>query len=178
MPFIPKGRVDSLYCDRIMPGFKDKCSVIGAINTYKSNLSDIEADFYAARRRYNTRVSRNSLLKPKFVVWKIKAKVKKEAHFRDFFFWFVICNYHNLQHICVLARLQHCSSRYPLAYSENRLISIVASEFPYIWLINASKASMPFSSLLYTPACSNTFTKLLPTSSRKISSTLDLFISG
>ena len=80
MPFILKGRVDSLYCDRIMPGFKDKCSVIGAVNTYKSNPSDIEADFYAARRRYNTRVSRNSLLKPKFDVWKIKAKEKFTAY--------------------------------------------------------------------------------------------------
>ena len=76
MPFIPKGRVDSLYCDRVMPGFKDKCSAIGAINTYKSNLSDIEADFYAARRRYNTRVSRNPLLKTEFEVWKIKARGK------------------------------------------------------------------------------------------------------
>lgn len=75
-PFIPKGRVDSLYCDRIMPGFKDKCSVIGALNTYKSKLPYIEADFYAARRRYNTRVSRNPLLKTEFEAWKIKSRQK------------------------------------------------------------------------------------------------------
>jgi len=80
VPFIPKGRVDSLYCDRIMPGFKFKCSAIGAINTYKNNQSDIEADFYAARKRYATRVSRNPILKPEFEVWKIKAKEKLTAY--------------------------------------------------------------------------------------------------
>lgn len=79
-PFIPKGRADSLYCDRIMPGFRDKCSVIGALNAYKNKLPDIESDFYAARRRYNTRVSRNPLLKTEFEVWKIKAREKLTAY--------------------------------------------------------------------------------------------------
>lgn len=79
-PFIPKGRTDSLYCDRRMPGFKDKCSNIGALITYKNNLSDIESEFYATRRRYNTRVSRNPLLKTEFEVWKIKAKEKLTAY--------------------------------------------------------------------------------------------------
>ena len=80
VPFIPKGRIDSLYCDRIMPGFKVKCSAIGAINTYKNNQSDIEAHFYAARKRYTTRVSRNPLLKTEFEAWKIKAKQKLIAY--------------------------------------------------------------------------------------------------
>ena len=80
MPFIPKGRIDSLYCDRIMPGFKKKCSAIGSINAYKSNLSDVETAYYAAHRRYNTRVSRNPLLKAEFDVWKIKAKEKLTAY--------------------------------------------------------------------------------------------------
>ena len=80
MPFIPKGRVDSLYCDRVMPGFKDRCSAIGALNTYKSKLPDIEAQFLAARKRYTTRVSRNPLLKTEFEVWKIKAKEKLTAY--------------------------------------------------------------------------------------------------
>ena len=80
VPFIPKGRVDSLYCDRIMPDFKVKCSAIGAINTYKNNQSAIESDFYAARKRYATRVSRNPILKPEFEVWKIKAKEKLTAY--------------------------------------------------------------------------------------------------
>lgn len=80
MPFIPKGRVDSLYCDRIMPGFKKKCSAIGSINAYKSNLSDVETAYYAAHRRYNTRVSRNPHLRPEFNVWKIKAKEKLTAY--------------------------------------------------------------------------------------------------
>ena len=80
VPFIPKGRVDSLYCDRIMPGFKDKCSAIGALNTYKSKQPGIEADFYAARKRYATRVSRKPLLKTDFEVWKIKAKEKLTAY--------------------------------------------------------------------------------------------------
>ena len=80
VPFIPKGRVDSLYCDRIMPGFKDKCAIIGSINTYKSKLSSAEVDFYAARKRYATRVSRNPQLKKEFEAWKIKAKEKLTAY--------------------------------------------------------------------------------------------------
>lgn len=80
LPFVPKGRVDSLYCDRVVPGVKDKCSVVGANNTYKNSLSDTETEFYAARRRYNTRVSRNPLLKTEFEVWKIKAKEKLTAY--------------------------------------------------------------------------------------------------
>ncbi|MBE7040336.1 MAG: hypothetical protein E7400_00020 [Ruminococcaceae bacterium] len=82
-PFIPKGRIDSVYCDRVMLGFKDKCASIGALNTYKNKLPDIEAEFYAARRRYNTRVSRNPLLKTEFEVWKIKAKEKLTAYRND-----------------------------------------------------------------------------------------------
>ena len=80
LPFVPKGRIDSLYCERNVPGVKDKCSVVGANNTYKSNLSDTETEFYAARRRYNTRVSRNPQLKTEFEVWKIKAKEKLTAY--------------------------------------------------------------------------------------------------
>lgn len=50
VPFIPSGRPDTLYCDRIMPGFKCKCSAIGSINTYWKNLPKIEEEFYSARK--------------------------------------------------------------------------------------------------------------------------------
>ena len=80
MPFVPKGRIDSLYCERFIPESKDRCSDVGANNTYKNNLSDTETEFYAARRRYNTRVSRNPLLKTEFEAWKIKAKQKLIAY--------------------------------------------------------------------------------------------------
>ena len=79
-PFIPKGRPDSLYCDRIMPGFKYECVSIGAQNAYKSKQPDIEVEFYTARKRYDTRASRNPVLKPEFEVWKIKAKEKLTAY--------------------------------------------------------------------------------------------------
>lgn len=80
LPFVPKGRIDSLYCERFIPEAKARCSDVGANNTYKNNLSDTETEFYAARRRYNTRVSRNPLLKTEFEVWKIKAKQKLIAY--------------------------------------------------------------------------------------------------
>lgn len=79
-PFIPKGRPDSLYCDRIMPGFKYKCVSIGAQNAYKSKQPDIEVEFYAARKRYSTRSLRNPILKPEFDVWKIKGREKLTAY--------------------------------------------------------------------------------------------------
>ena len=79
-PFMPKGRPDSLYCDRIMPGFKYKCVSIGAQNAYKSKQPDIEVEFYAARKRYSTRSLRKPILKPEFDVWKIKGKEKLIAY--------------------------------------------------------------------------------------------------
>ena len=79
-PFVAQKRADSIYCDRVIPGSKDKCSVVGPLKTYRSKLPDIESDFYAARRRYNTRVSRNPLLKTEFEVWKIKSREKLIAY--------------------------------------------------------------------------------------------------
>ena len=79
-PFIPKGRPDSIYCDRIMPGFKYKCVSIGAQNAYKSKQPDIEVEFYAARKRYSTRSLRNPILKPEFDVRKIKGREKLTAY--------------------------------------------------------------------------------------------------
>lgn len=79
-PFVAQKRADSIYCDRVIPSSKDKCSVVGPLKTYRSKLSDIESDFYAARRRYNTRVSRNPILKTEFEVWKIKSREKLIAY--------------------------------------------------------------------------------------------------
>ncbi len=79
-PFVAQKRADSVYCDRVVPTSKDKCSVVGPLKTYRSKLPDIESDFYAARRRYNTRVSRNPTLKTEFEVWKIKSREKLTAY--------------------------------------------------------------------------------------------------
>ncbi len=79
-PFVAQKRADSVYCDRIIPKSRDKCSVVGPLKTYRSKLPDVESDFYAARRRYNTRVSRNPLLKTEFEVWKIKSREKLIAY--------------------------------------------------------------------------------------------------
>lgn len=76
VPFIPSGRPDTLYCNRIMPGFKCKCSAIGSINTYRKNLPEIEEEFYSARKRYYTRTMRNPSLQPSFDAWKAMAKEK------------------------------------------------------------------------------------------------------
>lgn len=75
-PFIPKGRADSLYCDRIMPGFKYKCLAIGALNTHKSKQPEIENEFFTARKRYATRARRKPHLIAEFDVWKLQAKEK------------------------------------------------------------------------------------------------------
>ncbi len=79
-PFVAQKRADSIYCDRVVPRSKDKCSVVGPLKTYRSKLPDIESDFYAARRRYNTRVSRNPTLKTEFEAWKIKSREKLIAY--------------------------------------------------------------------------------------------------
>ena len=76
VPFIPSGRPDTLYCDRIMPGFKCKCSAIGSINTYRKNLPKIEEEFYSTRKRYYTRTMRNPSLQSSFDAWKTMAKEK------------------------------------------------------------------------------------------------------
>ena len=76
VPFIPIGRPDTLYCSRVMPGFKYKCSDIGASNTYKRKQSDIEAEYFTVRKRYHIRTIRNPCLQPGFDAWKVKAKEK------------------------------------------------------------------------------------------------------
>ena len=80
MPFIPAGRNDTIYCNRITPGFKSNCSKIGAQKNHIKKLSAIENEFFATHRRYYTRTYRNPAIKSKFESWKISAKEKLKAY--------------------------------------------------------------------------------------------------
>jgi len=79
--FIPDGRSDSLYCDRIMPGQERPCSKIGAhLVALKKRKSDPVLLIHrkAYDRMYN-RVEMDYMAKSDFEAWSKEAKEKRDA---------------------------------------------------------------------------------------------------
>ncbi|MBR6670864.1 MAG: hypothetical protein IKL31_09025, partial [Ruminococcus sp.] len=60
MPFIPKGRADSAYCDRIVNGETKPCNEIGALNVFKTNHVNDEI-FKAYQKAYRRMDSRKRM---------------------------------------------------------------------------------------------------------------------
>lgn len=79
--FIPDGRSDSLYCDRIMPGQEHPCNKVGAhivaLEKRRSNPA-LQIHRKAYDRMYN-RVEMNYLAKSDFEAWSKEAKKKRDA---------------------------------------------------------------------------------------------------
>lgn len=93
--FIPSGRSDSLYCDRIMPGQEKPCKQIGANLIAKKKKEEIPAIklYRQAYERMYKRVDFGKMKPEDFDVWKIQAKPKKdqclcgELSLEDFALW-------------------------------------------------------------------------------------------
>ena len=73
--FIPSGRVDSLYCDRLMPSQSKPCKEIGANLAAKQKVSDNPALklYRQAYQRLNKRVEFGYLSPEEFEKWKTEA---------------------------------------------------------------------------------------------------------
>lgn len=78
--FIPSGRSDSLYCDRIMPGATKPCNVIGANIAAKKKVTNNPALalYRQAYQRLNKRVEYEYMTHEAFESWKSSALKKRE----------------------------------------------------------------------------------------------------
>nr|WP_317358033.1 DUF6076 domain-containing protein [uncultured Tyzzerella sp.] len=89
--FIPLGRTDTLYCDRIFTGGKS-CKQLGARIKYKekSKLNPIHIQYEKAYRRIYSKQRRKVITKEEFFIWSEKAKnlrdkcINNEISFDEF----------------------------------------------------------------------------------------------
>ncbi len=94
-PFIPSGRSDAIYCDRVMEGADKPCSKIGA---YRTDVKKVEADpvlnaHRMAYRRMHKNMEYGGLEEDAFKRWKDEAAQKRdrckagELGVEDFLAW-------------------------------------------------------------------------------------------
>ncbi len=78
--FIPKGRIDSEYCERIVDGEGKPCSQIGAIKIYQQKYKDdpIHDAFSKAYKRFNARTQKKNMSRKEFFEWVENAKKWRE----------------------------------------------------------------------------------------------------
>ena len=95
LPFIPKGRADSAYCDRIANGETKPCNEIGALNVFKSNHENDEIfkAYQKAYRRIDSRKRMKTITPEEFKVWGRQARqLRKDCYngnisFEDYVAW-------------------------------------------------------------------------------------------
>ena len=80
-PFIPSGRSDAVYCDRVMDGADKPCSKIGA---YRTDVKKVEADpvlnaYRMAYRRMHKNMEYGGLEEDAFRRWKDEAAQKRDS---------------------------------------------------------------------------------------------------
>jgi len=69
--FVPKGRTDTEYCNRINIGETKPCNEIGATKTYKDSRKGniIYQEYTAAYKKYHSRVRNGKMTKRDFFIW-------------------------------------------------------------------------------------------------------------
>lgn len=74
--FIPRGRPDAEYCDRIAPDSKKTCSEIGAIKRYKEKCTNnpILRAFQKEYKKQNARVRTKKISQDQFFTWSENAR--------------------------------------------------------------------------------------------------------
>ncbi|NCB52798.1 MAG: hypothetical protein EOM54_13135 [Clostridia bacterium] len=78
--FIPSGRSDSLYCDRVMPGETKPCNMIGANIAAKKKVQDnpVLKLYRQAYQRMNKRMEFEYITPEEFADWNTPALEKRE----------------------------------------------------------------------------------------------------
>jgi len=74
--FIPEGRIDTEYCDRVAPNSAKTCREIGAIKKYheKSKSNPILLEFQKQYKKMNSRVRIKKISQNQFFLWSEKAR--------------------------------------------------------------------------------------------------------
>ena len=78
--FIPRGRPDVKYCDKVAEGETLPCDAIGALRVYKNKTADdpIFKAFNRAYKRMNSRIKYKTLSQQEFYEWSEKARAMRE----------------------------------------------------------------------------------------------------
>jgi len=78
--FIPRGRPDVKYCDKVAEGEALPCDAIGALRVYKSKTANdpIFKAFNRAYKRMNSRIKYKTLSQQEFYEWSEKARAMRE----------------------------------------------------------------------------------------------------
>jgi hypothetical protein len=80
--FVPKGRIDTEYCNRINVGETKPCNEIGATKTYKESKRGniIYHEYTAAYKKYHSRVRNGKMTKYKFFIWSENARELRDEY--------------------------------------------------------------------------------------------------
>ena len=78
--FIPTGRSDSEYCDRISKGETRPCNEIGAVKLHEASKADdkVYQAYLKAYRRMNSRARQKKISQTQFYEWSEKARTKRD----------------------------------------------------------------------------------------------------
>jgi len=83
--FIPRGRADTEYCNRLYKDTGRKCNEIGAMIRYEKNVAEnpILNAHKKAYRRFNSRVRNKKMTQTEFLQWSTEASKKRDACLAD-----------------------------------------------------------------------------------------------
>jgi hypothetical protein len=93
--FVPQGRSDTVFCDRIAKGESKPCSMIGSLKLHKAEKAGnpIHEAHLKAYRRMNSKARTRRITQSEFLAWSDEARVKRDAclngqlPFADFQAW-------------------------------------------------------------------------------------------
>jgi hypothetical protein len=82
--FVPQGRSDAVFCERIAKGEVKPCRVIGALKLHKAAKADnpIHEAHQKAYRRMNAKARTKRITQSEFFAWAEEARVKRDACLR------------------------------------------------------------------------------------------------
>jgi len=79
--FVPQGRSDTVFCDRIAKGETKPCRVIGSLKLHKAEKegNPIHEAHLKAYRRMNSKARTKRITQGEFLAWSDEARAKREA---------------------------------------------------------------------------------------------------
>jgi hypothetical protein len=79
--FVPQGRSDTVFCDRVAKGETKPCSMIGSLKLHKAEKigNPIHESHLKAYRRMNSKARTKRIPQGEFLAWSDEARVKRDA---------------------------------------------------------------------------------------------------
>lgn len=79
--FVPQGRSDTVFCDRVAKGETKPCRIIGSLKLHKAAKADnpIHEAHQKAYRRMNSKARTKRISQNEFLIWSDEARSKRDA---------------------------------------------------------------------------------------------------